>query len=144
MDPHTLKVQVNAHHHHAHLPILFLRHCLKERPRLCHHGLDAVSTFLTSVGSLLNQSTRSHILCQLKTTIEMRAAAALVPSLKVWQTQDDLSTTKPLPSPAFFCLALPLALLSSGPALTMTTSETQSTPNRSLLIALQHLLHCLN
>ncbi|KAM6283491.1 LOW QUALITY PROTEIN: uncharacterized protein M6G45_001845 [Spheniscus humboldti] len=96
------------------------------------HRLDAVSTFLSSQGSSLDQSTRSHILRQLETTTEMRAAAAPVPSLKVWQTQDDLSTTKPLPSPAFFCVAPSLALLSSGPALTMTSPETQSTPSRSL------------
>ena len=106
-----------------------------------HHCLDAVNTFLSSAGSSLDQNTRSQISHQLKTTTDTRAAVAPVPSFKVWQPRDDLSSTKSLPSPALFCVAPPSALLSL-PAL--TSPETQSTPRGRWLIPPQHLLHCLN
>ncbi|XP_064375443.1 transcription factor HES-2-like [Dromaius novaehollandiae] len=96
------------------------------------HCLNAVSTFLSSVGSSLDQNTRSHILRQLETTTEMKAAAAPAPSPKVWQPQDDLSSAKPLQSPAFLHGAAPSASLSSGPALAMTSSETQVTARGQL------------
>nr|XP_009683472.1 PREDICTED: transcription factor HES-2-like [Struthio camelus australis] len=96
------------------------------------HCLNAVSTFLSSVGSSLDQNTRSHILRQLETTTKVKAAIAPAPSPKVWQPQGDLPTTKPLQSPAFLQVAAPSGLLSSGPALTMTPAETQPTPRRQL------------
>lgn len=119
MDPHILKVKVNPHHHHAPISLFsFSDIALKHGQDFAagyHHPLDAVSTFLSSAGSSLDQNTTSHLSDQLKTTTEMRAAIVPVPSFKVWQRQEDSSSTKPLPSPAFFCVAPPSALLSSSP-----------------------------
>ncbi|XP_019382228.1 PREDICTED: transcription factor HES-4-A-like [Gavialis gangeticus] len=94
------------------------------------HCLSAVSNFLSSVGSSLNQNIRSQILRQLEDASKVRSTVAPDQSPKIWQPQEaNLPSTKPhlRQSSAFLRVTAP-ALLPPGTTMTLPALETQSRP----------------
>lgn len=98
------------------------------------HCLNAVSNFLSSDGSSLNQNIKSQILRQLEDASKVRSTVAPNQSPKIWQPQEaNLPSTKPhlRQSSAFFCVTAP-ALLPPGTAMTLPALETQSRPREQM------------
>ncbi|XP_019404459.1 PREDICTED: transcription factor HES-4-like [Crocodylus porosus] len=98
------------------------------------HCLTAVSNFLSSVGSSLNQNIKSQILRQLEDASKVRSTGAPDQSPKIWQPQEvNLPSTKPHlhQSSAFLCVTAP-ALLPPGTTMTLPALETQSCPREQM------------